>query len=169
MVIALVAGIALAYAAVRIRQNMLLEETDDAFIESRTVLVGARISGQIKHVYITDNQEVQSGTLLAEIDPADSQAQLQRAKANLAAVTAQSKEARLSLELLKTTSVAGLNEAKHELALSIEQKREEKAMVQSMVAQKERAESDFRRLHDMPDRYTPHGQVFGLFLRPTVV
>lgn len=42
--------------------------TDDAFIEGRIHTVSAKVPGTIKNIYVTDNQVVKKGDILAEID-----------------------------------------------------------------------------------------------------
>src|SRR4051794_2106877 len=50
--------------------------TDDAFIEGRTVEISPKVSGYVKKIYVTDNQEVREGDLLVEIDPVDYEAKV---------------------------------------------------------------------------------------------
>ncbi|MGX8013477.1 HlyD family secretion protein [Mesorhizobium sp. ORM8.1] len=64
------------------------EWTDDAFIDARTVTVGAEISGRITDVAVTDNQPVEAGAVLLRIDDSDYQASLQQAEAGVAAARA---------------------------------------------------------------------------------
>ncbi len=58
------------------------ESTDDAQVDVHINAVSARISGYISKVNVGDNQYVQAGTVLAEIDPRDYQAAADRAKAD---------------------------------------------------------------------------------------
>src|ERR1700716_1600700 len=44
------------------------ESTDDAFIDGHIVQVSPKASGYIMKVYVTDNQNVNAGDLVAEID-----------------------------------------------------------------------------------------------------
>jgi HlyD family secretion protein len=48
-----------------------------------TVLVGTQVSGTIKTLYVDFNSRVKKGQLIAQIDPATFEAQVQQAKANL--------------------------------------------------------------------------------------
>jgi len=48
-----------------------------------TVLVGTQASGTIKHIYVDFNSIVKKGQLIAQIDPATFEAQVEQAKANL--------------------------------------------------------------------------------------
>ena len=65
-------GIVLSIAlVVMIIYNLQFQSTDDAYIENHMVQVAPKVAGQIKAVYVTDNQHVKAGDLVAEIDPAD--------------------------------------------------------------------------------------------------
>lgn len=57
------------------------QSTDDAYIETTTVQVAPKVSGHIMKVYVTDNQIVKEGDLIAEIDPTDYQISLEKADA----------------------------------------------------------------------------------------
>jgi membrane fusion protein (multidrug efflux system) len=72
------------------------EETDDAYIDGHIVHVAPRVAGRVLSLNVTDNQMVDAGTVVIEIDPADfvvardravaaqqqSEARLQQAQAN---------------------------------------------------------------------------------------
>jgi membrane fusion protein, multidrug efflux system len=60
------------------------ETTDDAFIDARVVNISSQVSGAIVAVPVTDNQLVNTGALLIEIDPRDYQAALVQAQAQVA-------------------------------------------------------------------------------------
>jgi membrane fusion protein (multidrug efflux system) len=62
--------------------------TDDAFIQGHIVSVSARVDGHVTRVYVKDNQWVEKGDLLAELDPQDFQVSADLAKASLAAAQA---------------------------------------------------------------------------------
>jgi membrane fusion protein (multidrug efflux system) len=64
-------------------QQRLYEATDNAFIEGNVVQISPRISGQVLHVQVNDNQHVNCGDLLVELDPSDYAAKLSEAKARL--------------------------------------------------------------------------------------
>ncbi|CDX15222.1 Secretion protein HlyD family protein [Mesorhizobium sp. ORS 3324] len=65
------------------------EWTDDAFIDARTVTIGAEIAGRITQVAVTDNQPVQAGAVLLRIDDSDYQASLKQAEASAVAAQAE--------------------------------------------------------------------------------
>ena len=76
-----------------------------------TVQVGSQISGQIQALYADYNSVVKRGQLLAKIDPRNFEAQVEQAKANLAAATAKVATAEADL----TNQIASLASAKANL------------------------------------------------------
>lgn len=64
-----------------IHDALRFQSTDDAYVETTTVQVAPRVSGQITKVYINDNDPVTEGQLVAEIDPADYEVKLAKAEA----------------------------------------------------------------------------------------
>ena len=76
--------------------------TDDAFIEGRVHTIGARIKGAVKGVYVSDNQLVKQGDLLAEIDPADYDVKVEQASTGVKAETARLHEAEARIAVSKT-------------------------------------------------------------------
>ena len=69
----------LVLAGVYIHNEMQYESTDDAYVETTTVNVAPRVSGQIEDVFVTDNQHVNEGDLVAIIDDADYKIKLEQA------------------------------------------------------------------------------------------
>ncbi|MCD8377610.1 MAG: HlyD family secretion protein [Candidatus Gastranaerophilales bacterium] len=73
-VIALIAGVYLL-------NEMRYQTTDDAYVETTTVSVAPKISGEIIEVYVVDNQHVKAGDPIAKIDPRDYQVRFNQADA----------------------------------------------------------------------------------------
>ncbi len=57
------------------------ESTDDAYIETTTVDVAPKVSGEITNVYVEDNQIVKAGDLVATIETNDYEIKLAQAQA----------------------------------------------------------------------------------------
>lgn len=57
------------------------QSTDDAYVETTTVSVSPKVSGQIVKVLVKDNQQVKAGDIVAVIDKVDYDVKLQQAKA----------------------------------------------------------------------------------------
>src|SRR5690348_11983991 len=49
------------------------ESTDDAFLAADIVSIAPRVAGQVKEVFVKDNQIVKAGDPLVQIDPRDYQ------------------------------------------------------------------------------------------------
>jgi membrane fusion protein, multidrug efflux system len=108
--------------------------TDDAFIEGRVHTIGARIKGSVKGVYVSDNQLVKQGDLLAEIDPADYDVKVEQASSGVKAETAR------------------LYEAEARIAVSKTQITEIDASIESLRANLELQEASFRQTEKDRDR-----------------
>ncbi|MDE1994837.1 MAG: HlyD family secretion protein [Rhizobiaceae bacterium] len=55
------------------------ESTDDAFIDARSFSVATKVSGYVSAVPVTDNQHVQAGDVILNIEPSDYQIALDQA------------------------------------------------------------------------------------------
>ena len=64
-----------------VHEALMFQSTDDAYVETTTVSVAPRVSGQIVDVMITDNQPIEEGDEIAKIDDTDYKVALDAAKA----------------------------------------------------------------------------------------
>ncbi len=87
------------------------ETTDDAFIDGHIVQVSPKVSGYVTKVYVTDNQIVKAGDLVAELDARDLEAKLDQAKAALNAGLAQQKQAETQVTLTRVSTHANVRQA----------------------------------------------------------
>jgi membrane fusion protein (multidrug efflux system) len=60
------------------------QSTDDAQVEGHITQLATRVGGTVVKVHVADNQHVDAGTVVAEIDPRDYQVAVDRARAELA-------------------------------------------------------------------------------------
>ncbi len=86
----------------------LRESTDDAQIDGHIDPISARISGTVLNVLHDENEFVQAGTLLVELDPKDYQVAVERARADLADAEANAVAAQVGVPLMSTTSSSQL-------------------------------------------------------------
>jgi len=88
------------------------ESTDDAQVDVHLYPVSARVSGYVVKVNVTDNQYVQQGAVLVEIDPRDYQVAVDKARADLANAEATARSELLGSyhfgEHLKPADIFGL-------------------------------------------------------------
>ena len=115
LVIRLAVGGVLAAAALAgvlyYLQMRSFESTDNAFVEGSVVQVSPRVGGQVLRVYVQDNQHVNAGDLLAEIDPSDYEARAAEARARAADVSARAQGAESNLALTSSVTSAVLTQA----------------------------------------------------------
>jgi membrane fusion protein (multidrug efflux system) len=83
-VIIAVALLAVAITSVMYWRSTGWESTDDAQIDGFVFPVSSRVSGHVTRVMVDDNQIVEKGTVLVELDPADYEVAVAVAKATLA-------------------------------------------------------------------------------------
>ncbi|HEY1938660.1 MAG TPA: HlyD family secretion protein [Candidatus Angelobacter sp.] len=84
------------------------ESTDDAQIDGHIDPISARVTGSVVNVLHDDNEVVQAGTLLVELDPKDYQVAVDRARADLANAQANAIAANVGVPLTQTTSSSQL-------------------------------------------------------------
>jgi membrane fusion protein, multidrug efflux system len=90
------------------RYYAVRESTDDAQIDGHINPISARVTGTVLRVLHDDNEVVQAGTLLVELDPKDYQVAVDRARADLANAQANAVAANVGVPLTQTTSSSQL-------------------------------------------------------------
>ena len=105
------------------------ESTDDAQVDAYVTPIASRVGGAILRVPVGDNQQVDTGAVLVDIDPRDYQVALDRARAELANAQAELAVAKANVPITSTETdnnvaaakggvdraAAGIVEAQHGL------------------------------------------------------
>jgi membrane fusion protein, multidrug efflux system len=84
------------------------ESTDDAQADVHLYPVSARISGYVVKVNVDDNQWVQQGTVLVEIDPKDYEVAVAQAQANLTSAEATAQSLNITVPITSVSTVSQL-------------------------------------------------------------
>jgi len=84
------------------------ESTDDAQADIHLYPVSARISGYVVKVNVDDNQWVQQGTVLVEIDPKDYEVAVAQAQANLTSAEATAQSLNITVPITSVSTVSQL-------------------------------------------------------------
>jgi len=84
------------------------ESTDDAQVDVHLYPVSARISGYVIKVNVDDNQYVEKGTVLVEIDPTDYEVAVAQAKANLANAEANAQSLNITVPITSVSTESQL-------------------------------------------------------------
>ena len=130
------------------------ESTDDAQVDVHLYPVSARISGYIQKVNVDDNQWVDAGSTLVEIDPKDYEVALERAQATLDTSEASAKSSNIDVPVSSVDTTSQLkftsSDIKNaEAAIQAAEKRVAAAHARVLEAQAEnvKAQDDVTRYH----------------------
>jgi membrane fusion protein, multidrug efflux system len=134
--------------------------TDDAQIDGHISPISSRVGGTILDVLVQDNQRVQAGGILVQIDSRDYKVAVQQAEANLAAAMAAAEAARtvVPVESIATsarlsTALAQLRQAEEGVTASEKEIETARARLTSAEAkQRENQANHTRALQDL-ERY----------------
>ncbi|HET8826010.1 MAG TPA: HlyD family secretion protein, partial [Terriglobales bacterium] len=91
------------------------ESTDDAQIDGHLNPVSARVGGHVQKLMVDDNQYVQAGQALAQIDPRDYEVVVARAKADYDNAVAEAQAAGVNVPITSTSTTSQLAAANAEV------------------------------------------------------
>lgn len=135
------------------------EFTDDAQIDGHINSVSARVSGHVTKLNVEDNQYVEKGTLLVEIDPTDYQVAVDRARADYADAQAQASAAGINIPVTDVSTSSQVASAQANVANTksgIVAARQQLDAAQAQVAEAEandaKAQSDLVRYKQLIDK-----------------
>jgi membrane fusion protein (multidrug efflux system) len=92
------------------------ESTDDAQLDARVSQVASRVGGTIARIAVDDNQLVEAGTVLVELDRGDYQVALDKTRAELADAEASALAAQSAVPITSTTAVSNVTSARGGIA-----------------------------------------------------
>lgn len=143
------------------------ESTDDAQVDVHLYPVSARISGYVIRVNVDDNQWVQKGTVLVEIDPKDYEVAVAQAQANLAnaEATAQSLNINVPITSVSTSSqltstASDIDNSKAGVLAAEKQLAAAHAQLEQAEATDVKAQDDVRRYKLLVDKKEVADQVY---------
>ncbi|MGD0580045.1 MAG: HlyD family secretion protein, partial [Bryobacteraceae bacterium] len=93
------------------RYYSVRETTDDAQIDGHVNPMAARVGGTIIEIPVKDNQYVEAGAVLAQLDPKDYQVAVARARADLAEAEAALAGSQTDVPITTTNTVTRLSES----------------------------------------------------------
>src|SRR6266853_5304206 len=135
------------------------ESTDDAQIDGHLNAISARVSGHVVKLLVNDNQYVEAGTPLIEIDPRDYEVAVARAKAAYqdALATAESTQVNVPITTVNTGSQLSAAEAEVEsgragVAMARQQLEAARAQLEQAIANDIKAQNDVGRYKQLVDK-----------------
>lgn len=136
-------------------RSTFTEDTDDAQVDGDLYQVSARVQGQIIKVNVTDNQKVNQGDVIADIDPRDYQVQLAQAQAQLDNSKAAFVQANANVPITSVQTRTQLSTSGSDVttaAAAVAQSQKQVAVAQARVDQ---AKANALKAQLDVDRYTP--------------
>ena len=102
-----------------------IQTTNDAYVRAELTRLSSRVAGEVLVVAVNDFQRVKAGDLLVQIDPADYQAQVAQAEANVAAAQAALDNLNNQVELQYATIAQAEAQQVSALAQEVEARQEQ--------------------------------------------
>ena len=136
-------------------RSTFTEDTDDAQVDGDLYQVSSRVAGQVTKVYIEDNQKVQQGQLLAEIDPRDYEVALEQAKANLASARAAAVQANVNVPITSVQTSTQVSTSSSDVRSSESQIAQSQNQAAAALQRVEQARANAAKAQLDVDRYTP--------------
>ena len=131
------------------------EDTDDAQIDGNLYQVSSRVSGQVVHVDVEEEQFVHKGDPIAEIDPSDYAIALEQAKADLATAKAEYEQASVNVPITNVQVSTVLATSGSDVLGSQASVDQAEAQAQVAVARVQSAKAQALKSKLDVDRYTP--------------
>ena len=135
------------------------ESTDDAQIDGHINSVSARVSGHVVKLNVEDNQYVEKGAVLVEVDPTDYEVAVARARADYADAQAQAAAAGINVPITDVSTKsqvsgtqAGVANAKAGIAAARQQLAAAHAQVVEAEANNVKAQNDLARYKQLIDK-----------------
>jgi membrane fusion protein (multidrug efflux system) len=143
------------------------ESTDDAQVDVHLYPVSARVSGYVVKVNVGDNEWVQQGTVLVEIDSKDFEVAVAQAQANLANAEATAQSLNITVPITSTTTTSqlqstssGVENSRAGIIAAERQLTAAHAQVDQAEANDVRAQEDLRRYKLLVDKREIAQQVY---------
>jgi len=157
----------IAAAVVVYQRYAAWESTDDAQIDGYIFPVSSRVPGYVTRVLVDNNQNVEAGTVLAQLDPKDYEVAVATAKAALAndQATAASQQVNVPITSVSTTSQLSTAQAdirNAEAGLLFAQRSSEaaRAALRAAEANDLKAQDDVNRYKPLAERDEIHKQQY---------
>ena len=136
-------------------RSTFTEDTDDAQVDGDIFQISSRIAGQVTNVFVTENQRVDKGTLLLEIDPKDYQVNLEQAQAQLASAQADYQQATINVPVTSVQTSTLLSNTGTDLASASSSVTQAQQQAAAAAAKVDEAKANALKAVKDVERYTP--------------
>jgi len=135
------------------------EDTDDAQVAGHLIQISPRIGGQVLKVDVNENQVVNPGDEIAQLDPRDYQVAVENAEAALASAQAAAAAAQVNVPLTSINTGSNLSSAASDVSgahASVDQAQQQLQSAQARVAQADanniKAQADLARYRPLVEK-----------------
>jgi membrane fusion protein (multidrug efflux system) len=156
----IVGGIVLLVAVLFLwRYLTSYESTDDAQIDGHLSSISARVPGHVEKLMVEDNQYVEAGTPLVQIDPRDYQVIVDRARADYADAVAVARAAQVNVPISSVSTDSQLSSAEADVqsaragvSVARQQFDAARAQIQQAEANNLKAQNDLARYKQLVEK-----------------
>ena len=131
------------------------EDTDDAQVNGHLIQISSRVSGHVLKVNIDENQYVDAGTVLVEVDPKDFETAVQQDEANLESAEASYEAANVNIPVIHINTGSTLSSAGADVVGAQAQIAQSQRQLQAAQARVAQAEANNNKAQLDLQRYTP--------------
>jgi membrane fusion protein, multidrug efflux system len=131
------------------------EDTDDAQVDGHLIMLSPRISGTVVGVYAENNQYVQSGQVIVDLDPRDYEVALQHAQAAYEQAIAQLHAESPNVPIVVTTNQTTISEGEAAVVVAEKAVAAAQQAYQARLADQRNAEAQNAKAQRDVERYAP--------------
>lgn len=131
------------------------EDTDDAQVNGHLIQISSRIAGHVIKVNVDENQYVEAGTVIAELDPKDFQTAVQQDEANLESAEASYEAAKVNVPVTHVSTGSQVSSAQADVSSADAQVVQAQHQLQAAQAAVLQAEANNTKAQADLERYKP--------------
>ncbi|GGG94682.1 HlyD family secretion protein [Silvibacterium dinghuense] len=131
------------------------EDTDDAQVNGHLIQISSRIAGNVVKVNVDENQFVEKGTVLVELDPKDFETAVQQDEANLQSAEAAFEAAKVNVPVINVNAGTNLRTAGVDVSTAGAQVAQAEKQLEASQAAVLQAEANNTKAQLDLQRYTP--------------
>lgn len=136
-------------------RSTFTEDTDDAQVDGDLYQVSARVTGHVVDVPVTENQSVNKGDVIAQLDPRDYQVALEQAQAELANAQASYAQATSNVPITAVSTRTQVSTSSQDVATAQAGVAEARKQVAAAEARVDQQKANALKAQLDVDRYTP--------------
>ncbi len=127
--------------------------TDNAYVVADSVRISARIPGTVRAVHVLNDQPVQRGQVLLELDPDDYRVAVDEARATLEQIEAEIRASEITIAVTDVRTASNLEDAQGEWQQARDKVNEARYRVETLRSRREAALAELKHARKDAQRY----------------